>query len=100
MTFVEVALAANKITSECVADFHDPIGGVSAIGDENMGFTITVRGTGDYESVSAKNDSVPHQPAVDVAKRSKQLPEDLAITQMSRASRCATSEGGRCGHRK
>ena len=84
MSFVDVALAANKIVSECVADKHDPIGGVSAIGDEQLGFTITVRGTGDYERVPAKNDSVSHQPAVDVSKRSIQPPEEPLITEASR----------------
>ena len=83
MTFVDVALAANKIVSECVDGKDDPIGGVSVIGDEQLGFTITVRGTGDYESVSVENDSASHQPAVDVSKRSIQPPEDPAITEAS-----------------
>ena len=84
MTFVDVALAANKIIAECVTDVHDPIGGVSAIGDKQLGFTITVRGTGDYGSVSANNDSVSHQPVVDISKRSIQPPEDPTITETSR----------------
>lgn len=69
MTFVDVALAANKIVAECVADRGDPIGGESAIGDEELGFTITVRGTGDYEGGFAGNASAAYRPAGDVSRR-------------------------------
>ena len=67
MSFTDVALAANRIFAECLADVHDPIGGVSSIGDEELGFTITVRGTGDYELGFATNDSVSQRPDVDVS---------------------------------
>ena len=69
MSFFDVALTAQKIISQCVDGVKDPGGGVSIVGDVELGFAITVRGSGYHNRVSAKNDSVSHQPLVNVSKR-------------------------------
>ena len=83
MTLFDVALTANKIIYECVADIKDSLGGCSPIGESEDEFFVYVRG---YEIGSGNNSSVSHQPAVDVSRRAIGPPEDIASTEATRGN--------------
>lgn len=69
LSLVDVALMVDKIVRECVTDIIDSKGGLSLAGDVSRGFQITLQGYVEPERSSAKNSSIPQQPAVSVSRR-------------------------------
>ena len=70
-SFLDVALTANKILSECVNGVTTPAGGSSAVGDASdvrSQFKVILREPGLY-SISADTSGVSGQPAASVSRR-------------------------------
>ncbi|CAD6586183.1 MAG: hypothetical protein ASARMPRED_002466 [Alectoria sarmentosa] len=72
LTFLDVAVAADKIVLKCVINVTFPKGGLMLVGDMSKGFHVVLQGHEESESDSAKNSSASQESAISVSRRAMQ----------------------------